>query len=99
MSNLSRNIFLAARKPERSDLIEVLSVPLQAERTSGIVLFNVTRYNKYMSKTVRKRGRPKKANAKSAAERMRAYRKRKRDAGLANVRRWEPAGPHTWKRP
>lgn len=26
----------------------------------------------------------------SAAERMRAYRKRKRDAGLKNVRRWEP---------
>jgi hypothetical protein len=27
----------------------------------------------------------------SAAERMRAYRKRKRDAGLINVRRWESA--------
>ncbi len=27
----------------------------------------------------------------TAAERMRAYRKRKRDAGLKNVRRWEPA--------
>jgi hypothetical protein len=26
----------------------------------------------------------------TAAERMRAYRKRKRDAGLKNVRRWEP---------
>ncbi len=26
----------------------------------------------------------------SAAERMRAYRKRKRDAGLKSVRRWEP---------
>jgi hypothetical protein len=45
-----------------------------------------------MSKTAKKRGRPKKANAKSAAERMRAYRKRKREAGLTNVRRWEPAG-------
>ena len=43
-----------------------------------------------MKKTPNKRGRPKKADAKSAAERMRAYRKRKRDAGLANVRRWEP---------
>ena len=27
----------------------------------------------------------------TAAERMRAYRKRRRDAGLKNVRRWEPA--------
>jgi len=27
----------------------------------------------------------------SAAERMRAYRKRKRDAGLKSVRHWEPA--------
>lgn len=43
-----------------------------------------------MKKTSNKRGRPKKADAKSAAERMRAYRKRKRDAGLKNVRRWEP---------
>ena len=43
-----------------------------------------------MKKTLNKRGRPKKAGAKSAAERMRAYRKRKRDAGLVNVRRWEP---------
>jgi hypothetical protein len=41
--------------------------------------------------TPNKRGRPKKATAKSAAERMRAYRKRKRDAGLTSVRRWEPA--------
>ena len=37
------------------------------------------------------RGRPRKDNALTAAERMRAYRKRKRDAGLKNVRRWEPA--------
>ena len=44
-----------------------------------------------MKKTINKRGRPKKADAKSAAERMRAYRKRKRDAGWASVRRWEPA--------
>jgi hypothetical protein len=56
----------------------------------NIVLFIVTRYNKYMSNNSKKRGRPKKADAKSAAERMRAYRKRKRDAGLTSVRRWEP---------
>jgi len=45
-----------------------------------------------MKKTPKKRGRPKKADAKTAAERMRAYRKRKRDAGLTSVRTWEPAG-------
>ena len=44
-----------------------------------------------MKKNPGKRGRPKKAGAKSAAERMRAYRKRKRDAGLVSVRRWESA--------
>jgi hypothetical protein len=44
-----------------------------------------------VNKTAKKRGRPKKADAKSAAERMRAYRKRKRDAGLKIVRRWERA--------
>jgi hypothetical protein len=44
-----------------------------------------------MKKTEKKRGRPRKDSALSAAERMRAYRKRKRDAGLKNVRRWEPA--------
>ncbi len=48
-----------------------------------------------MKKSPNKRGRPKKADAKSAAERMRAYRKRKRDAGLTSVRRWEPAGGST----
>ena len=37
-----------------------------------------------------KRGRPRKSNSMTAAERMRAYRKRKRDAGLKSVRRWEP---------
>lgn len=58
----------------------------------SIVLFIVTRYDKYMKKTVNKRGRPKKSDTKSAAERMRAYRKRMRDAGLTSVRRWEPAG-------
>ena len=44
-----------------------------------------------MNETPKKRGRPRKADAKSAAERMRAYRKRKRDAGLTSVRRWESA--------
>ena len=44
-----------------------------------------------MKTTVKKRGRPSKGNAKTAAERMRAYRKRKRDAGLKSVRHWEPA--------
>ena len=43
-----------------------------------------------MKKTTRKRGRPRKPGAKSAAERMRAYRKRKRDLGFRSVRRWEP---------
>jgi len=45
-----------------------------------------------MAKPVRKRGRPKKANPLSAAERMRAYRKRKRAAGLKSVSRWVAAG-------
>lgn len=53
-------------------------------------LFIVTRYDKFMKTTVKKRGRPKKGNAMTAAERMRAYRKRKRDAGLKSVRHWEP---------
>jgi len=44
-----------------------------------------------MKETPNKRGRPRKADAMSAAERMRVYRKRKRDAGLTNVRRWELA--------
>jgi len=44
-----------------------------------------------MKEIPKKRGRPRKADAKSAAQRMRAYRKRKRDAGLTSVRRWEPA--------
>ena len=68
-------------------------IPAPASRRlvlQGVALFIVTRYDKCMKKTSNKRGRPKKADAKSAAERMRAYRKRKRDAGLANVRRWEP---------
>ena len=43
-----------------------------------------------MVKKAKKRGRPKSANPKTAAERMRAYRKRKRDAGFKSVRRWEP---------
>lgn len=45
-----------------------------------------------MKKKAKTRGRPRKAQPLTAAERMRAYRKRKRDAGLKNVRRWEPAG-------
>jgi hypothetical protein len=45
-----------------------------------------------MNEAPKKRGRPRKVDAKSAAERMRAYRKRKRDAGLISVRRWEPTG-------
>ena len=44
-----------------------------------------------MKKTAKKRGRPPKGNAMTAAERMRAYRKRKRDEGLKSVRHWEPA--------
>jgi len=44
-----------------------------------------------MTKAVSKRGRPRKANPMSAAERMRAYRQRKRAAGLKSVSRWEPA--------
>ena len=44
-----------------------------------------------MKKTSKKRGRPRKAHAKTAAERMRAYRKRKRDAGFKSVRLWKPA--------
>lgn len=63
----------------------------ESECDSSIELFIVTRYDKYMRKQTKRRGRPKKADAKSAAERMRAYRKRKRDAGLTSVRRWEPA--------
>jgi hypothetical protein len=38
-----------------------------------------------------RRGRPPKGRAKTPAERMRAYRIRKRDAGLKSVRRWESA--------
>jgi hypothetical protein len=64
---------------------------LQGKRESSIELFIVTRYDKCLKTTLNKRGRPKKANVKSAAERMRAYRKRKRDAGLTSVSRWEPA--------
>jgi len=64
-------------------------------RQNVIELFIVTRYDKYMKKTPNKRGRPRLADAKSAAERMRAYRKRKRDAGLTSVRRWEPVGDST----
>jgi len=44
-----------------------------------------------MKGTPNKRGRPRKAKPLTAAERMRAYRKRKHDAGFKNVRRWVPA--------
>jgi len=37
-----------------------------------------------------KRGRPRKANPMTPAERMRAYRKRKLAVGLKNVSRWVP---------
>jgi hypothetical protein len=57
----------------------------------ALVLFIVTRYDKYMKTTTNGRGRPRKDNPVSAAERMRAYRKRKREAGLKSVRHWEPA--------
>ena len=63
---------------------------LSASGRVVLALFIVTRYDKHMKKTIKKRGRPPKADAMTAAERMRAYRKRKRDAGLKNVRRWEP---------
>lgn len=43
-----------------------------------------------MSKSKKKRGRPRSANPATAAERMRAYRQRKKAAGLKSVRRWEP---------
>lgn len=43
-----------------------------------------------MNKLTGNRGRPPKANPLTAAERMRAYRKRRRDAGFKDVRRWEP---------
>lgn len=56
-----------------------------------IALFIVTRYAQSMRKTAKNRGRPRKDNALTAAERMRAYRQRKRDSGLKDVRRWEPA--------
>lgn len=44
-----------------------------------------------MTKSVTKRGRPRIANAMTAAERMRAFRKRKRAAGFKSVSRWLPA--------
>lgn len=43
-----------------------------------------------MNTTTKRRGRPRSDNPMTAAERMRAYRKRKRDAGLKSVRHWEP---------
>lgn len=58
--------------------------------TSSDALFFVTRYIYSMKKTAKQRGRHRKDNAMTAAERMRAYRKRRRDTGLKNVRGWEP---------
>ena len=43
-----------------------------------------------MSKARTKRGRPPSANPLTAAERMRAYRARKRAAGLKRVSEWRP---------
>ena len=53
-------------------------------------LFIVTRYDKSMSKSDKKRGRPRSANPLTPAERMRAYRARKRAAGLKRVSEWKP---------
>ena len=44
-----------------------------------------------MAKSGTKRGRPRKAHPMSSAERMRAYRERKRAAGLKTVSRWVAA--------
>ena len=41
-----------------------------------------------MKKAGRKRGRPRKKNPMTAAERMRVYRQRMRNAGFKNERRW-----------
>jgi hypothetical protein len=68
----------------------MVNTPSQAAREL-LAPFIVTRYDKCVKTTKKKRGRPRKDTAMTAAERMRAYRKRKRDAGLKNVRRWEPA--------
>jgi len=43
-----------------------------------------------MKSKAKRRGRPPKDSSMSAAERMRAYRERKRAAGLKVVHRWEP---------
>lgn len=47
-----------------------------------------------MRKTERKRGRPRLANPLTPAERMRAYRARKRAAGLKRVSEWVPIDFH-----
>ena len=60
----------------------------------SVLLFNrvaAWKGNRESPQTKKKLGRPRTANPMTPAERMRAYRKRKRDAGLKNVRRWEPA--------
>lgn len=43
-----------------------------------------------MTQSTRRRGRPPKGKAKTAAERMRAYRRRKREAGLKARTTWVP---------
>lgn len=45
-----------------------------------------------MNKQPKKRGRPRKMHAMTPAERMRAYRRRKRAAGYKAVSRWLPTG-------
>jgi len=69
----------------------VISLPPEGSAFSRVAVFIVTRYDKLMKKPSKRRGRPPKANALTAAERMRAYRKRKRDAGFRSARHWVPA--------
>jgi hypothetical protein len=58
----------------------------------GFALFIVTRYAPAMPKSSKRRGgRPRTGRARTAAERMRAYRDRKRAAGLKRPRGWVPA--------
>ena len=69
--------------------VSILRAPASQGNTLQVLaLLIVTRYDNYMEKATSKRGRPRKTNPSTAAERMRAYRKRKRDAGFKNVRTW-----------
>jgi hypothetical protein len=54
--------------------------------------FSVTRYNNLVTRPKKSRGRPRKPDALTAAERMRRYRARKREAGFRVVTTWVPAG-------